>query len=225
MPAVPLVRCRPPPPEGQHRRRRQADSRRHRGSASTAAPSPCPAAVRMGHKFAVAADQGRRPGPQVRPDHRLRRPRHRRRASTSTSTTSKLGTFERDYAFCAATPAPLPPPAEYRTFMGYDRGPGQPDHLRYGTRNYIAIISTVNCSASTSKYIAERVRAAGHPEGLPERGRRRADHPQAGLRACSTTAPDHQQLDRTLAGFARHPNVGGVHPRRPRLRDRPGDRT
>ena len=34
--------------------------------------------------------------------------------------------------------------------------------------------------------------------------------------------PDHQQLDRTLAGFARHPNVGRVHPRRPRLRDRPG---
>ena len=40
--------------------------------------------------------------------------------------------------------------------MGYDRGDG-----RFGTRNYIAIISTVNCSASTSKYISERVRASG----------------------------------------------------------------
>src|SRR5262249_37039447 len=54
-------------------------------------------------------------------------------------------TFERDYAFCRECPAP-PPVAEPRYFLGYDRGDG-----RYGTRNYIAVISTVNCSASTSK--------------------------------------------------------------------------
>src|SRR5829696_4126160 len=71
----------------------------------------------------------------------------------------RLGKFDRDYAFCSETPGPLPPPAEYRTFLGYDRGPGRPDHLRYGTRNYIAVISTVNCSAATSKYVAEKVRA------------------------------------------------------------------
>ncbi len=53
--------------------------------------------------------------------------------------------FERDYAFCRDCPPP-PAPAEPRYFMGYDRGDG-----RYGTRNYVAIISTVNCSASTSK--------------------------------------------------------------------------
>src|SRR5437899_2399566 len=58
--------------------------------------------------------------------------------------------FERDYAFCRDCPPP-PKPAEPRHFMGYDRGDG-----RYGTRNYIAIISTVNCSASTSKYISQR---------------------------------------------------------------------
>src|SRR5260221_13101221 len=61
----------------------------------------------------------------------------------------KLGKFERDYAFATETPAPLPPPAEYRTFMGYDRGPSRPNHLRYWTRNYIAVISTVNCSPAT----------------------------------------------------------------------------
>src|SRR3954468_3010515 len=53
--------------------------------------------------------------------------------------------FERDYAFCRDCPPP-PVKAEPRTWLGYDRGGG-----RYGTRNYIAIISTVNCSASTSK--------------------------------------------------------------------------
>jgi altronate hydrolase len=71
----------------------------------------------------------------------------------------KLGSFERDYAYASATPPPPEPPTEYRTFRGYDRGPGRKPHQRYGTRNYVAIISTVNCSAGTSKYVAERVRA------------------------------------------------------------------
>lgn len=118
-----------------------------------------------------------------------------------------LGKFERDYAYCTETPAPLPPPAEYRTFMGYDRGPSRPDHLRYGTRNYIAIISTVNCSAATSKYVAEKIRASGVLEKF-----RNVDgvmpivHKQGCAMAYDGT--DHKQLDRTLAGFARHPNVG-----------------
>ncbi len=113
----------------------------------------------------------------------------------------KLGTFERDYAFCRDCPPPPAPPAEYRTFMGYDRGDG-----RYGTRNYIAIISTVNCSASTSKYIAERLRAMGILEKFPN-----VDGvvPIVHKHGCAMAydGPDHKQLDRTLAGFARHPNV------------------
>src|SRR5206468_12067603 len=60
--------------------------------------------------------------------------------------------FERDYAFCRDCPPP-PSRTEPRFFMGFDRGDG-----RFGTRNYIAIISTVNCSASTSKYISDRIK-------------------------------------------------------------------
>src|SRR5215217_8147792 len=67
--------------------------------------------------------------------------------------------FERDYAFGRDCPPPPTTPPEERTWLGYDRGASRPEHLRYGTRNYVAIISTVNCSASTSKYIAERLRA------------------------------------------------------------------
>ena len=85
--------------------------------------------------------------------------------------------------------------------MGYDRGDG-----RYGTRNYIAIISTVNCSASTSKYISERFRATDLLEQYPNVDGVVAITHKAGC-AMQYDGPDHNQLDRTLAGFAKHPNV------------------
>jgi altronate hydrolase len=110
--------------------------------------------------------------------------------------------FARDYDFCSACPPP-PAQAERRTFQGYDRADG-----RYGTRNFIAILSTVNCSASTSKYIADRIRATDllrpyhNVDGIVP-----ITH-KAGC-AMQYGGLDHQQLDRTLAGFARHPNVAG----------------
>jgi len=110
--------------------------------------------------------------------------------------------FERDYAFCRDCPPPPPaPPAERRTWLGYDRGDG-----RYGSRNYVAIISTVNCSASTSKYISERVRATDLLKGYPNVDGVVAITHKAGC-AMQYDGPDHNQLDRTLAGFAKHPNV------------------
>ncbi len=114
--------------------------------------------------------------------------------------------FERDYAFCRDCPPPPPRPAELRTFLGYDRGPERPDHLRYGTRNYVAIISTVNCSASTSKYVSERFRATDLLKQYPNVDGVVAITHKAGC-AMQYDGPDHNQLDRTLAGFARHPNV------------------
>jgi altronate hydrolase len=108
--------------------------------------------------------------------------------------------FERDYAFCRDCPAPLAV-SEKRTWMGYDRGDG-----RYGTRNYIAIISTVNCSASTSKYISERFRQADLLKQYPNVDGVVAITHKAGC-AMQYDGPDHRQLDRTLAGFARHANV------------------
>src|ERR1700682_4389995 len=109
--------------------------------------------------------------------------------------------FERDYAFCRDCPPPPPRPAEQRFFMGYDRGDG-----RYGTRNYIAIISTVNCSASTSKYIAEKFKATDLLKLYPNVDGVVAITHKAGC-AMQYGGADHNQLDRTLAGFAKHPNV------------------
>jgi altronate hydrolase len=108
--------------------------------------------------------------------------------------------FERDYAFCRDCPPPPARPAP-RTFQGYDRGDG-----RYGTRNYIAILSTVNCSASTSKYISERFRATDLLKQYPNVDGVVAVTHKAGC-AMQYDGADHNQLDRTLAGFAKHPNV------------------
>ena len=113
--------------------------------------------------------------------------------------------FERDYAFCRDRPPP-PPKAEPRYWMGYDRGPDRAEPFRYGTRNYLAVISTVNCSASTSKYVSERVRALGLLDRFPNVDGVVAITHKAGC-AMQYDGPDHNQLDRTLAGFAKHPNI------------------
>lgn len=108
--------------------------------------------------------------------------------------------FERDYAF-ATEAAPSPPSCEPRTFAGYLRPDG-----RVGTRNYIAVISTVNCSASTSKYIADRFRDDVWKRDFPGvDGVFAITHKQG----CGLPfgGPDHQSLERVLAGFANHPNV------------------
>jgi altronate hydrolase len=166
-----------------------------------------PVAVRMGHKFAVRAiKEGEAvykygqiigfAGRDIPPGDHV----HVHNV--------KLGTFERDYAYASDIPPAPPAPKEYRTWMGYDRGADKPDHLRYGTRNYLAIISTVNCSASTSKYISERIRALGVLEKYPNVDGVLAIVHKQGC-AMAYDGDDHKQLDRTLAGFARHPNIGG----------------
>ncbi len=109
--------------------------------------------------------------------------------------------FARDYAFCRDCPPPPPAPAERLTWQGYDRGDG-----RFGTRNYIAVISTVNCSASASKYISERFHKTDLLKQFPNVDGVVAITHKQGC-AMQYDGPDHKQLDRTLAGFARHANV------------------
>jgi altronate hydrolase len=164
-----------------------------------------PAGIGMGHKFAVVpikeGDPVRKYGQIIGFAGRAVAPGEHVHVHNVTA-----GAFERDYAFASQVPAPLPPAAEHRTFMGYDRGAGKAPHQRYGTRNYLAVISTVNCSASTSKYIADRVRALGLLKDYPNVDGVIAIVHRQGC-GMQFDGPDHQQLDRTLAGFARHPNV------------------
>ena len=108
--------------------------------------------------------------------------------------------FERDYAH-ATEAAPLAPEVEPRTFLGYLREDG-----RVGTRNYVAVISAVNCSASTSRAVADRFRGPEWRRDFPHVDGVFAITHKGGC-GMQARGPDHLQLERVLAGFARHPNV------------------
>ncbi|MFZ4746462.1 MAG: UxaA family hydrolase [Sphingomonas sp.] len=88
------------------------------------------------------------------------------------------------------------------TFEGYVR----PD-ARVGTRNYIGIIASVNCSAMVCRAIADRFRDRlgdfPHIDGIV---------PITHSSGCGMDAQGEGMvvLRRTLGGYARHPNFGGV---------------
>lgn len=103
------------------------------------------------------------------------------------------------YEFCTDLNEPARP-AEQRTFMGYRRADG-----KAGTRNYVALISTVNCSATTARYVAQELAKSDLREFPNVDGVIPLIH--KGGCAFSSGGEDHQQLNRTLAGFARHPNI------------------
>ncbi len=112
----------------------------------------------------------------------------------------KADLFERDYAFASERPR-TQEPEQLRTFRGYSRPDG-----RVGTRNYIAVISTVNCSASTSRYIADRFRDGDWKKQFPNIDGVFAITHKGGC-GLPFEGLDHQILERVLAGFAHHPNV------------------
>ena len=110
------------------------------------------------------------------------------------------GPLAQEYEYSTEIP-PAPTPIADRNFRGYRRTDG-----RAGTRNYIAVISSVNCSASVSKYVARRFDAqalAAYPnvDGvLPL-----VHQTGCGLQYGGVA---HESLSRVLGGMARHPNIG-----------------
>lgn len=112
----------------------------------------------------------------------------------------EAGPLSLDYAYASEIP-PEPQPITGHAFPGYRRHDG-----RAATRNYIAVISTVNCSAYTSRLIAREF-DHGLLEKFPN-----VDGiiPLVHKHGCAMQygGEDHQQLNRTLAGFARHANIG-----------------
>ena len=108
-----------------------------------------------------------------------------------------MGDFERDYAFCANRKDTefFPQPA---TFMGIVRDDG-----RVATRNYVGILTSVNCSATVARMIARHFenRLEDYPnvDGVVA-----LTHKTGCGMASEGEATD--LLRRTLAGYARHPN-------------------
>lgn len=107
--------------------------------------------------------------------------------------------------FCAAASEPdYLPESERSVFQGYPRADG-----RIGTRNYIAILSSVNCSSTVSKRIADHFAQAGRLDAFPNvDGVVALTH--AGGCAMNTQSEGYRYLTGTMAGYAINPNVGGV---------------
>src|SRR5690606_22766002 len=68
-----------------------------------------------------------------------------------------MGDLEKDYGFCRnAVPTDYVPEAQRATFQGYRRANG-----KVGTRNYVGILTTVNCSATVARAIAQHFTFSG----------------------------------------------------------------
>ncbi len=116
-----------------------------------------------------------------------------------------MGEIPHPYRTCAAARVTEILPEDQRaSFRGIRRSDG-----RVGTRNYIGVLTTVNCSATVAGRIADAFSA---PEAL-------ADFPNVdGVAAflhrtgCGMQADGegHDILRRVLAGYARHPNFAGI---------------
>ena len=115
------------------------------------------------------------------------------------------GNFERDYVIGQVVKPEAP--RKHATFMGIKRSDG-----RVATRNYSGVLSSVNCSATAARAIADHFSKRNNPSAL-------ADFPHVdGVVALThgtgcgmdTEGLGMQLLERTLAGYATHANFWGV---------------
>jgi altronate hydrolase len=112
--------------------------------------------------------------------------------------------FERDYAFGAdVVETEMVPESERATFQGIVRADG-----KVATRNYIGILTSVNCSATTAKLIADQFRSPGLLDEFPNVDGVVALAHGAGC-GMASSGEGFDVLQRTLTGYAEHPNFGG----------------
>ncbi len=112
--------------------------------------------------------------------------------------------FERDYRIGEAVKLiDYVPEADQASFDGYVRANGT-----VGTRNYIGVISTVNCSATVVRYIADHFRGAALDGYANIDGVVALRHGTG----CGMAGGGEgfRNLSRTFGGYARHPNFAGI---------------
>lgn len=114
-----------------------------------------------------------------------------------------MGEHTRDYAH-ASEAKELSPLTDQRTFNGYHRADGT-----VGTRNYLGILTSVNCSGSVAKFIAEAAEKSGLLDDFPNID---GIVPITHGTGCGMSGNNegYETLFRTLSGYAQHPNFGGI---------------
>lgn len=114
--------------------------------------------------------------------------------------------FERDYAFAseAKSDGGLLPGERPATFEGFRRADG-----RVGTRNYIGILSSVNCSATVVDFIADEITRSGILADYPNID---GVVPFTHGTGCGmgSKGEEYDLLARTQWGYASHPNFSAI---------------
>ena len=110
---------------------------------------------------------------------------------------------DRDYQFevDARDPTPANPQA---TFQGFRRPNG-----KFGTRNYLGILTSVNCSATVARLIAREVEKSGMLDDYPDID---GIIPLVHGHGCGmdSKGEGYEVLKRTQWGYAANPNMGAV---------------
>ncbi|HQY74175.1 MAG TPA: altronate dehydratase family protein [Aestuariivirga sp.] len=116
-----------------------------------------------------------------------------------------MGELSHDYAFAkGAIQTDILPLEKQETFQGFRRANG-----KVGTRNYIGVMTSVNCSATVAKFIAEEINRSGILKDY-----KNIDGVVA-LKMDNGCVIDFRGaifdvLKRTSWGYATNPNMGGV---------------
>jgi altronate hydrolase len=113
--------------------------------------------------------------------------------------------FSRDYHFCeGARNEEILPVESQATFEGFRR-----DNGKTGTRNYLGVLTSVNCSATVARLIAREVERSGLLDDYPN-----VDGviPLVHGTGCGMASKGEgfEVLKRTQWGYAGNPNMGGV---------------
>lgn len=116
-----------------------------------------------------------------------------------------LHDFQREHRIGADyRPENVLPAAEQATFQGFRRAGG-----RAGTRNYLGILTSVNCSASVARFIAEAATRSGLLDAYPNVDGVVAFVHGTGC-GMAASGEGYDVLQRTQWGYASHPNLGAV---------------
>ncbi len=115
------------------------------------------------------------------------------------------GTLTHDYAFAeGAVPPEMIPVGQRATFEGYRRANGS-----VGTRNYIGILTSVNCSATVAKFMAEEINRSGILADYPEIDGVIPFVHGTGC-AMDLQGEGYQIFRRTQWGYTANPNLGAA---------------